>query len=544
MAVLFMPMIEPAAAGVVYTSDITAPGSNTMIINSVPGLANRMVKGEEQADTFFVTKSIHPKLVKIKSSSDCTEAGTAVSYVNPEKILEIAGLAIQAEKKFGHDMDIEWAIDKDENVHILQARRLNIVHVDEEAAVRPVKGKDILPMLEGGITIFPGRAEGPVKFLKHESDIPDLPKGAVVVVKNPRIEFATMLPKIAALLVIEGNPVGHLATLVREFSVPCIFKLGQNAKILLGKNVISVNATRRTVYNGIRWPGMRERVLARIASESSHERSGPLYDLILKLNLVDPDASLFKVKSCESIHDTLRFIHEMSVRSMFGFGDQQNRWWKKKSRKLKTGLPIKFQLIDLDQSAVTNTKTVEPKGVESLPFTALWRGISDKRMSWPERWEKEMMGMPSDFREAVLGGNKGPRRTSDTNYAIIAKDYMNLNARFAYHYAMVDAMVGPGTENNYVHFRFRGGGAGDENRIRRARFLESVLRQSGFGVDRQWDLVTAWFRRYPQKDSEDSLEVLGRLMVCASQLDVILKSDDAVKLYVDHFQKEEYGVFS
>jgi pyruvate,water dikinase len=154
-----------------------------------------------------------------------------------------------------------------------------------------------------------------------------------------------------------------------------------------------------------------------------------------------------------------------------------------------------------------------------------------------------MQGMPSDFKEAVLGGNKGPRRPSDKNYAIVAGDYMNLNARFAYHYAMIDAMVGPGADHNHVHFRFRGGGGREENRQRRARFLERVLRESGFGVDRSGDLVTAWLRRYPRADSEKALECLGRLIVCARQLDAVLQTDDAVKRYVAYFLDEQFGMF-
>jgi pyruvate,water dikinase len=108
---------------------------------------------------------------------------------------------------------------------------------------------------------------------------------------------------------------------------------------------------------------------------------------------------------------------------------------------------------------------------------------------------------------------------------------------------MIDAMVGSGTEHNHVHFRFRGGGAADENRHRRALFLERVLRESGFGVDRTGDLVTAWFRRYPRMDSEKVLELLGRLMVCARNLDVVLKTDDAVRLYDRYFLDEQFDMF-
>ncbi|MDA3898548.1 MAG: PEP-utilizing enzyme [Desulfobacteraceae bacterium] len=544
MAVLFMPMVDPAAAGVVYTADIKDSDSDAIVISSVPGLANRMVKGEEQADTFLVSKGFPPTITRIIPAAGSNETVTDIDYVGNDKIVEIAEIAGRAVDKFGYELDIEWAVDRNGQVHFLQARQLNIGATDDPAIDKISQRKDTLPIIEGGMTIFPGRAEGPLKFLSPGDDLSGVPDGSVVLVEQPRPELASILPKIAALLVIEGNPVGHLATLVREFSVPCIFRLGENAKILPGKNIISVNATKRTVYAGIRWPGIRERVLARIAAGNRHQKkSGPLYDLVIGLNLLDPDASSFKAKSCKSVHDTLRFMHEMSVRSMFGFGDKQSRAWNKKSKKLLTGLPVKFQLIDLDQSVDKNLKNVAPENVGSVPFKALWRGISDSRLFWPERWEREMRGMPSDFKETVLGGNKGPRRASDKNYAIVARDYMNLNARFAYHYAMVDAMVGPGTEHNHVHFRFRGGGAADENRKRRARFLERVLREFGFGVDRSGDLVTAWFRRYPKKDSENALEFLGRLIVCARQLDATLKSDAAIKLYADYFIKEQFEMF-
>ncbi len=544
MAVLFMPMVDSVAAGVVHSTDIKNPYSNTMVISAVPGLADRMLKGEEQADTVMISKGLSPEITWVPPANrDAGHAGKA-EYISNEKFFEIAEIARRAVAKFGHELDIEWAVDKNNNVRFLQARRLNIPRIENQEIANPSKRKDNLPVIEAGITIFPGRAEGPITFLSPGADMSEVPEGAIVVVEHPRPELTSILPKIAALLVVEGNPVGHLATLIREFSVPCIFRLGKNEKILHGKNIISVNATKRTVYAGTRWPGIRERVLARIAAGNRHqEKSGPLYDLVLALNLLDPDAASFKAKSCRSVHDTLRFMHEMSVRSMFDFGDKQNRGWNKKSKKLITDLPIKLQLIDLDGSVLENSKKVTPENVESIPFKALWRGIMDKRLFWPERWEKTMRGMPADFQETILGGNRGPRRASDKNYAIIAKDYMNLNARFAYHYAMVDAMVGPGTEHNHVHLRFRGGGAGDENRKRRARFLEQVLRPSGFGVDRTGDLVTAWFRHYPQNDSENALEFLGRLIICARQLDVALRSDKSVKLYADYFLQEQFKRF-
>jgi pyruvate,water dikinase len=128
-------------------------------------------------------------------------------------------------------------------------------------------------------------------------------------------------------------------------------------------------------------------------------------------------------------------------------------------------------------------------------------------------------------------------------YLVVASDYVNFNARMAYHYAMIDSLVGETPESNYVSFRFWGGGAGRAQRDLRALFLAQVLDRSGFAVERRGDLVTARMRRHAFAASETGLEVLGKLMGCARQLDMLLHSEAAVTSFVDHFLEGEYEVF-
>jgi pyruvate,water dikinase len=109
---------------------------------------------------------------------------------------------------------------------------------------------------------------------------------------------------------------------------------------------------------------------------------------------------------------------------------------------------------------------------------------------------------------------------------------------------MVDAFVSPVAENNFVNFRFRGGGAGEDRRNLRARFLAEALQRSGFDVDRRSDLVTAWMRRYPCAASEDGLATLGALMGCARQLDMLMDDEASVRRFVEHFLRREYGAFA
>lgn len=540
MAILLMPMVDPVAAGVIYTADPREPESDKMVLNVVPGLGDRLLKGKVKADTFILSREPSPNILEAVPAEKSAISPYRPGYFPEPMIKNLGALAMKAAESFGCDLDIEWAFDRDNRFHLLQARRISPI---QKEAVKSTKGKKAWPVIEGGVTIFPGRAVGEVFYLREKTDPATVPKGVVLVAREPGPEISAALPRIAALVAEHGNPVGHVATLVREFGVPTIFRMKDASARLSEGRTVSVNATNRTVFDGSRWAGIRERVLARVAGQGKSQRSGPLHDLVIALNLTDPDDSSFKAKSCRSIHDTLRFMHEMAVRTLFSFGDEQKGGIIKKSPTLKTSLPVRFHLISLDGCLPQGVKHVEPENVESAPFQALWRGVSDANLAWPERWQKAMRGMPGDFQETVLGGNKGPRRAKDANYAIVARDYLNVNARFAYHYALVDAITGPGAENNHVHFRLRGGGGSDENRARRTRFLEIVLRSSGFGVDRRGDIITAWLRRHPGPDSEKALEMLGRLIVCARQLDAVLNQDSDARRYAEYFLEGRFKNF-
>jgi pyruvate,water dikinase len=56
--------------------------------------------------------------------------------------------------------------------------------------------------------------------------------------------------------------------------------------------------------------------------------------------------------------------------------------------------------------------------------------------------------------------------------------------------------------------------------------------------------VTARLRRYPAPDSEAALETLGRLMGCARQLDMLLRSEATVTDFVEHFLGGRYEEFA
>ncbi len=524
MAVLFMPMVDPTAAGVLYTSDPAGRHPQGMVVSAVAGLADGLVRGEAQGE-----------LIMLPS------AAPLPAFLSQAVASELEGLARDARELFGYELDMEWAADEAGRVRLLQARPLRAVEAAEAAG--DVDARPETPLAEGGFTLSPGRAEGPVERMEPGRPWRTQRESPVLVAREGRPEMTPVLPGLAALLLADGNPVSHLATLARELGIPCVYRLGAQTDLLRDGETVSVDATTRRIFRGSRWPACRERTLARTSQGGDRSRSGPLRDLVLSLNLTDPFRQKFQAKSCRSVHDVIRLIHEMSVRAMFSLGDQRSRPWRRKPALLDSQLPFKVRVLDLDGCASASGR-VRPEEIASRPFEAFWRGVADPRVSWAARPMPEMAGMPADFAEQVLGGSRGPRRPHSPNYMVVARDYLNLNARLAYQYVMVEAVVGRQRENNRVHFRHRGGGASGDRRRRAARFLETVLRRSGFEVDRHDELVNAWLRDYPPAECDESLGLLGRLLACARQIDTTLSSDQVVNWLVDRFLIEAYDSFA
>ncbi len=537
MAVLFMPMVDPQAAGVVYTSDPVKPDSDTMVIHCVKGLGETVVKGIGVPDSIALSRRARPEILDVRSSEAPVEH---LEYMSREKMSEIGATAWKASVVFGYDLDIEWAMDKEGEIRLLQARR---VIPASPGKIREVKSRKGELFIAKGTSIFPGRAEGPVAVRSKDNPDP-IPRGAVLIAVQPTPELAPLLPNAAAVIAAEGSPVGHLATLLREFAVPSLFQAGGGIMDLHEGNVISVDASMRKIYRGSRWPGMKERVLSRLASAGKREETGPLFQSVLSLNLVDPFGPGFKPGACRSVHDVIRFIHEMAVRSMFRFGDEHSGFLNRKTRKLQSDIPMPIYVLALEQELNAGEKTVDPGFISSTPFKAFWKGFSDSRLAWPDRWGQAHSAISRDLQDQVFGGAKGPRRRNDPNYLIYAGDYMNFNARFAYHYAMVDSLLGSGDRNNYIQLRFHSGGGSDVKRKRRASFIERVLRECRFGVTLEGDLITAWFRNYPAEDTRQALALLGRLLVCSRQLDMLMHMDSDVKMFADQFLAGKFQAFS
>jgi len=213
------------------------------------------------------------------------------------------------------------------------------------------------------------------------------------------------------------------------------------------------------------------------------------------------------------------------------------------ARKLETDLPLNLSVVDLGGGVAlsdADKRRVTPSEIVSRPFQAFWKGISHPEVSWT-RQMRAGIGEFASILANTLTIQSGMRELGQDSYLLVADEYLNLNARLAYHYSLVDACLSDVPGENYISFRFEGGGAAHLRRSLRACFLERCLIHYGFLADRRGDLVNAWFRKAPADQTAERLDILGRLMACSSQLDMYMNSREAMNWFADQFIAGNYA---
>jgi pyruvate,water dikinase len=133
------------------------------------------------------------------------------------------------------------------------------------------------------------------------------------------------------------------------------------------------------------------------------------------------------------------------------------------------------------------------------------------------------------------------QRYGEPSYALCSRDYAHFASRLAYHFATVDAICGSLVNENYARFLFFGGAAVAERRELRAHFLATVLRYNSFAVKHLGDRVEAVLAKRGAEQIEESLVMLGRLMVASRHLDMVMENRSTAEALAQAFLSGDFG---
>ena len=559
MCVGCVEMIDAKAGGVIYSKNPVDMDDDSVFINSVWGLPKSVVDGSDSNDQFVVSRkpavelvfeNVRTKKIKLtcfpKSGLQreiLPEDLQNAPSITKERVLKLAKIAITLEEYYSTSQDIEWAIAKDGLIYILQCRPMQQVKRNfKNSRPTPVKANNRSIIIKGGITASPGSACGKVFLAEKRADILAFPQDAVLVVRQALPVWAALLSRASAVISEQGGFAGHLANVAREFSVPAIFGVENAMTILKDENKITVDADSLAIHKG-----KIESLLINKPVKKNLMRKSPVYEtlekvssFIVPLNLLDSSSNGFKPTNCKTLHDITRFIHEQSVREMFNFG-KEHKFSERASKQLYYHAPMNWWILNLDDGFRKEiiSRYVRLENIESVPMLAFWEGFA--AIPWEGPPPIDGKGLMSVMFQSTVNPELTPvvkSKYTDRNYFMISKNYCNLSSRLGYHFNTMEALVSDRAIENYVSFQFKGGAADHNRRIKRVRFIATILEEYDFRVDVKKDNLVARIEGYDKKYMKKRLKILGYMLLHTRQLDMIMANNKMVEYYRLKIQKD------
>lgn len=262
------------SAGVMFTLDTETGFSNVVLINSIYGVGEMIVKGKITPDEFYIFKPtlnkgykpiiskelgrknikyIYDKKGGLKQVNVLPEDQTEFSITDAE-ILKLSQWACEIEKHYKLPQDIEWAKDgKTGRLFIVQSRP-ETVHATETKTFYEeykIKTKD-KPILQG-IAVGNKIGQGRVRIISNVSEISKFKKGEILVTKMTDPDWVPAIRIASAVIADEGSKVCHAAIVSRELGVPCIVGTLNGTKILKNNQEITADCTQGLdgkIYSG------------------------------------------------------------------------------------------------------------------------------------------------------------------------------------------------------------------------------------------------------------------------------------------------------
>ncbi len=558
MSVACLEMIDAVASGVVYTSHPFNLLDDNILITAVWGLGPYAVEGRITPDSYRVDKddvnhilntTVSHKQVQLVARPDggaceipVEKDRQDVPCLTPSQMGALAGYALTLERHYKGPQDIEWALDRQGRLVLLQTRPLRVRSLDLHAG--PIPSVSDRPLISGGTTAYPGVACGPAYRVNSEEDLVDFPEGAILVARSPSPKFATVMRRARAILTDLGSVAGHMASLAREFSVPTILDTRVATSTVSTGMEITVDAYSGRVYRGF-IPELA--ALQKVAEPPM--RGTPVYEalekiagLIVPLNLTDPKSSAFGPRSCKTLHDMGRLMHEVSYAELFQIGDLAagNEGF---AVRLDARIPLDLYVSDLGGGIVPQKEDARRIGIEdvaSVPFKALLKGMTHDSFRRDSLRPVNLGGFVSVMMEQMTAPPPDGVGFGEGSFAIVSESYLNFSSRVGYHYGALDAYCAPGVDRNHIGFSFKGGAADYVRRNRRVRAIALILRELDFAVETHEDSVNARLQKSACDVITDRLDMLGRLIVYTRQMDMLMHSEESVQAVADDFLSGNY----
>lgn len=277
LSVCVMKMVRSdiSSAGIMFTLDTETGFRNVVLVNSIYGAGEMIVKGHVIADQFYVFKPalkegkksiisrnlgrkdrkyIFAKEVGLKEVAVSAKDQAQFSLADKD-VEQLAKWAVIIEEHYGQPQDIEWAKDgKSGELFIVQARPETIwADKDTKATYEEYDVKTNAKPLITGIAVGHKIGEGKLHYIPSVKQIDQFKPGEILVTTMTDPDWVPIMRIAAAIVTDEGTKTCHAAIVSRELGTPCIVGTGNATKILKTGQLATVDCTQGLegrVYSG------------------------------------------------------------------------------------------------------------------------------------------------------------------------------------------------------------------------------------------------------------------------------------------------------
>lgn len=266
ISVAIQVLVDSKKSGVMFTIEPVSGNRDVIVINASWGLGEAIVSGKVIPDEYVVSKKdltiIQKKISRKEKQIIPVKKGTIlvdveedlrnIPALTDEQIIQLAEYGIRLERHYGHPQDIEWTVDKEDRIFILQARpetlfigELKSETIMEERGI-PME-KDIILR---GIGVSPGQGVGKVRIIMTAKEISNFEKGDILVTDMTTPDWVPIMKIASAIVTNAGGKTCHAAIVSRELGVPCVVGTTNATSILKEGEIITVDGQKGLVYKG------------------------------------------------------------------------------------------------------------------------------------------------------------------------------------------------------------------------------------------------------------------------------------------------------
>lgn len=264
-----MVAVRSQAAGVMFTIDTETGFQNAIGITSIYGIGENIVKGRVSPDEFTVfkptlailKKTLGSKKLKMvpragsKTKNEAVPVEKQLQYsITDKQVKTLAQWGLEIEKHYGRPMDIEWALDQDnDRLYIVQARAETVQSNRNVNMIEQYKLSKKGTLLTSGASVGSKIGAGKASKIMRLKDIGTFEPGSVLVTDMTDPDWVPIMKRASAIVTNKGGRTCHAAIVSRELGIPCIVGTGDATSKIANDQSITVSCAEGDtgfVYDG------------------------------------------------------------------------------------------------------------------------------------------------------------------------------------------------------------------------------------------------------------------------------------------------------